>query len=112
MTRKPLKEFLRENLPILALGLVIVFFACFLASRQKLFFTPGTAADLFKYYSPLAMLALGMTFVILTGGIDLSVGFVMMLLMFVMAAYLRDHPTGSPVVAMVRGLGAGLGIGA
>lgn len=112
MTRKPLKDLLRENLPILALALVIVVFACFLASRQKLFFTPGTAADLFKYYSPLAMLALGMTFVILTGGIDLSVGFVMMLLMFVMAAYLRDHPTGSPAVAMVRGLGTGLGTGA
>ena len=70
----------------LALAAVIVVFMVFLASRQRLFLTPGTAADLFKYYSPMAILALGMTFVILTGGIDLSVGFVMMLLMFVMAA--------------------------
>lgn len=102
---------LRDNLPLIALIAVILIFMAFLASRQKLFLTPGTAADLFKYYSPLAMLALGMTFVILTGGIDLSVGFVMMLLMFVMAAYFRDNPAGSTAVAMLRGLGAAVVIG-
>lgn len=85
--------------------LVILCLTIYLSSREKLFFTPGTVAQIFKYYSPMAMLALGMTFIILTGGIDLSVGFVMMLLMFVMAGLVRDHPT-LPVI-LVLGCGAG-----
>jgi ribose/xylose/arabinose/galactoside ABC-type transport system permease subunit len=83
----------------------------YLASKQPLFLTPGTAAQIFKYYSPMAMLALGMTFIILTGGIDLSVGFVMMMLMFVIAGQIRDHPGVAPLMAMGAGLVAALGIG-
>lgn len=72
--------------------------------------SPSTLSFIFRYYSPLAMLALGMTFVILTGGIDLSVGFLMMFLMFVMAALAKNHGV-SPPLALLAGLGAGAAIG-
>ncbi|MEP6757100.1 MAG: ABC transporter permease [Chthonomonadales bacterium] len=106
-----MKDFVRRNLPLVGLILVIILFAVFLTTKQRLFLTPGTLSDMFKYYSPMALLALGMTFVILTGGIDLSVGFVMMLIMFVMAGFLRDHPGGSPIVAVLLGFLAAVGVG-
>lgn len=107
-----MKRFLVQRLPQIGLLLILMLLAGYLASRQPLFLTPGTAAQMFKYYSPMAMLALGMTFIILTGGIDLSVGFVMMLLMFVMAGLMRDHPALAPSVALLGGAGAALLIGA
>ena len=106
-----MRDFLRQRLPQMGLLLIILLLAGFLASKQSLFLTPGTLAQMFKYYSPMAMLALGMTFIILTGGIDLSVGFVMMLLMFVMAGLIRDHPGISPMLALGAGAGAALLVG-
>ena len=103
--------FLRKNLTQIALAGIILCLAGFLASRQPLFLTSGTASQIFKYYSPMAMLALGMTFVILTGGIDLSVGFVMMLIMFVMAGLIRDHLGISTLLAALAGLAASLLVG-
>ncbi len=103
-----MKSILLKRLPLVVLLVIIVLFAGFLASRQPLFLTPGTLGYIFKYYSPMAMLALGMTFVILTGGIDLSVGFGMMLLMFVMAGLVRDHPAVSPLAILAAGVIAAL----
>src|SRR5690242_18090788 len=107
-----MKSFLLKRLPQLGLLLVIVLMAAFFTSRQPLFLTAGTVAQMFKYYSPLAMLALGMTLIILTGGIDLSVGFAMMFVMFVMAGLMRDHPELNPYIAIGAGLAAALLVGA
>lgn len=105
------KAFFLKYLPQISLSGLIVLLLLFLASKQSLIFQPATAAQIFKYYSPMAMLALGMTFIVLTGGIDLSVGFVMMLLMFVMASQIRDHPQMSPIIAMIWGVGAAVLVG-
>ena len=106
-----MKSFLLKHLPQISLSALIVLLMLFLASKQSLFFQPATAAQIFKYYSPMAMLSLGMTFIILTGGIDLSVGFVMMLIMFVMAGQMRDHPQMSAATAMLWGLVAAVLVG-
>lgn len=106
-----MKLALHRWLPQLGLSVIILTLMVYLASKQQLFLSTQTAAQMFKYYSPMAMLALGMTFVILTGGIDLSVGFVMMLIMFVMAGQVRDHPGISPGIAIGWGLGAALLVG-
>jgi ribose transport system permease protein len=106
-----MKEFLVKRLPQFGLLAIILALMAFLASRESLFLTSATAAQIFKYYSPMAMLALGMTFIILTGGIDLSVGFVMMLLMFVMAGQIRDHPGINPLMAIGWGFGAAVLLG-
>ena len=105
-------RFLSRYMAEAGLALIILALVIYLASRQSLFLSPGTAAQIFKYYSPMAMLALGMTFVILTGGIDLSVGFVMMLVMFAVAAPIRDNPALSPLAALGIGLAAALANGA
>lgn len=87
-------------------GLILIF-----SLAQPRFFSPTTLALLFKYYSPVAVLALGMTFVILTGGIDLSVGFMMMFLMFV-TAHLSRSGGLPPALALASSLGAGAVTGA
>lgn len=99
-----MKSYLMKWLPQLGLVLVIMGLAAFLASRGDHVLEAATVAQVFRYYSPMALLGLGMTLIILTGGIDLSVGFVMMLLEFVMAAQVRDNPA----VSMVRVFGMGL----
>lgn len=55
------------------------------------------------------ILGVGMTFVILTGGIDLSVGSVVALANVVFVGVLRDHPgPGGAAIAAMLGLGAGI----
>jgi ribose transport system permease protein len=90
---------------------VIVVLAFLFWRIQPRFLSWTTVSLIFKYYSPVAVLALGMTFVILTGGIDLSVGFLMMFLMFVMAklAAASGLPPGAAILA---GLAAACAVGA
>lgn len=93
------------GLALVILVLVVVF------SRLNPGYLSGTTLSfIFRYYGPLAVLALGMTFVILTGGIDLSVGFLMMFLMFVMAG-LAVKLSWHPGLSLAAGLGAGAAIG-
>jgi len=106
-----MKRLLSNHMAEVGLAVIIIALMAYLASRQSLFLSAGTAAQIFKYYSPMAMLALGMTFVILTGGIDLSVGFVMMLVMFAIAAPIRDNPALSPMLALGIGAVAAVGTG-
>jgi ribose/xylose/arabinose/galactoside ABC-type transport system permease subunit len=106
-----LRAVILRNLPQAGLFAVILALVGYLATRSPLVLQPATVAQIFKYYSPMAMLALGMTFIILTGGIDLSVGFTMMLLMFVIAAPLKANPNASPALVLLYGLTAGMGMG-
>lgn len=106
------RDVIGKRLPQVGLLVILLCLMGYLAAKEPRFLSAGTAASIFKYYSPMAMLALGMTFIILTGGIDLSVGFVMMLLIFVMAGLWRDHPGMSPALAMGAGLGTALLVGA
>lgn len=89
---------------------VIVVLTLLFTHIQPRFFHWTTVALIFKYYSPVAVLALGMTFVVLTGGIDLSVGFLMMLLMFVMAGLSARGV--APGLALLAGLGSACAVGA
>jgi galactofuranose transport system permease protein len=76
--------------------------ACiFGATRYYAFATPENVVNVLRQNSMLGLVALGMTFVILTGGIDLSVG-ALLAVAGVVAAMLS--PRGS-VVAIAGGLG-------
>jgi ribose/xylose/arabinose/galactoside ABC-type transport system permease subunit len=65
---------LRRKLPLLATaGILLVLFAA--ASWQyEGFFSAGVVTDLFRNSASLGIISVGMTLVILAGGIDLSVG--------------------------------------
>lgn len=72
--------------------------------RYEAFLTPENLLNVLRQNSMLGMVALGMTMVILTGGIDLSVGSVLAI-GGVTAAALSGQGT---LVAVAGGLGAGL----
>jgi len=88
---------------ILALAGLIIFGAL----RYDNFLSPYNILSFLRYNSMFALIALGMAFVIMTGGIDLSVGGVAAL-SSVVAAMLSTH---SWWAGLAGGVGAGLGIG-
>jgi galactofuranose transport system permease protein len=95
-----------------AITLLIVIFAIAQAYFGN-FLTPRVISALLLDNAYLFILAVGMTFVILTGGIDLSVGSVMAFTGMFGASLLRDDVPGALVVPimLVIGLGFGLIIG-
>ena len=74
------------------------------------FGTSDNVANITRNFAPFGIMALGMTIVIITGGIDLSVGSVMGLVAIVAGLFLtREYPW---YVAFFMGLLAGLACGA
>ena len=61
-----------------------------------IFFQSGNLTDILRQMSLIGIIALGMTFVILTGGIDLSVGSILALSTVVAATALTDGLPGVP----------------
>ncbi len=83
-------------------ALVALVIACaFGASRYYAFGTPENLLNVLRQNSMLGLVALGMTMVILTGGIDLSVG-ALLAVAGIVAAKLAPHGT---LVAIVGGVG-------
>jgi ribose/xylose/arabinose/galactoside ABC-type transport system permease subunit len=84
-------------------ALVALLAACMLGvSRYEAFLTTENISNVLRQNSMLGFVALGMTFVILTGGIDLSVG-ALLAVSGVVAAYLASLGV---VVAVVGGVAA------
>ncbi|MED0686061.1 ribose ABC transporter permease [Anoxybacillus ayderensis] len=81
-----------------------------LAFLSDSFFTFDNWLNIFRQVSINALIAFGMTFVILTGGIDLSVGSVLALSSALAAGFMADGTNG--LVAMIIGIVAGLAMGA
>jgi ribose transport system permease protein len=75
------------------------------------FLTPGNLAGLVGQTSYNALLALGMLVVILTGGIDLSVGAVLALSMCILAMVVKDAGMDQSI-AMLAALAVGAALGA
>lgn len=103
----------RRYLPVL--GTVIVFLLMLLVGglRYDNFLSPAVISNLFINNAHLIVLATGMTFVILTGGIDLSVGAVLALSSVITATLLQ---AGVPLAlvlptALLAGSLIGLGMG-
>jgi ribose/xylose/arabinose/galactoside ABC-type transport system permease subunit len=79
----------------------------------KNFFAVRNFSNILYYATIYLLLAGGETFVIITGGIDLSVGFVMGLVMVVAAIIMRDMNAAgiAPGLCMAAGAAAGLALG-
>jgi ribose transport system permease protein len=95
---------LREQGALVALAVVFVIGV----ARYAAFATPENLVNVLRQNSMVGLVALGMTFVILTGGIDLSVGAVLAVAGVVAAAL---SPQGT-LVALAGGLAAGAALGA
>ena len=103
MTARRLILFLEKSATLLAL--LAVFLAATLASPA--FLTPGNMANILNQIAITGVIAVGMTVVILTGGIDLSVGATVALVSVLVA----DVQGYGFLAALLAGLGAGLVVG-
>lgn len=90
---------------------VAILIACvFLSFATQAFLTPQNLYNITRNFTFTAIIALGMTFVIIAGGIDLSVGSVLCLCSMVLATTM--HAGASIEVGILAALVTGLGIGA
>jgi ribose transport system permease protein len=99
-------QFLLRHAPLLLLALVAAAFGML----SPKFFTTTTALNIAVQAAPVGLVAVGMTFVLLTGGVDLSVGAAMFVGGAIAAKLVL---AGQPLaVALAAMLGAGLAFGA
>jgi ribose transport system permease protein len=80
-----------------------------LGLSSNAFLTPGNLSSVGLYWAFVALAALGQLFVVIVGGIDLSVGSTMGLAGIVTASIMADG--GSPYLAVAVGIGIGLAVG-
>lgn len=92
--------------PLLALVVLVVF----VTIMNPNFLAPANLLNLLRQVSTNALIAFGMTFVIITGGIDLSVGSTLALSSALMAGMIASGL--NPVLAMGMGLVLGAFLGA
>src|SRR5450432_247854 len=91
--------------------LLAVCFACiFLSFATNSFATSNNIFNVARNFTFVAVIALGMTIVIITGGIDLSVGSVLCLSSMILAVVM--HAGYSIEVGIAASLGAALAVGA
>ncbi len=93
----------RIGLPVVLVVLAVVF----TAANQN-FLTVANLSNVARQYSPLALISIGQTFVIINGGIDLSVG-ALMALTSVCAALAMQMWGFLPGILAGLALGAGIG---
>lgn len=99
---------LAESAGLLA---VLAVLALYFGLKSENFFTANTFAMLMNQMPGLTVIAVGMTFVLIVGGIDLSVGSVMALSGAALGVAMVDHgwPLGvAAVLSMAMGAGCGL----
>lgn len=102
--RAKVASFVQRQGALLALVLV----GAFAAMRYERFLTEENLTNVLRQQSMLGLVALGMTFVILTGGIDLSVGALVAVAGVAAASFAGQGVVVSLVVGV--GLGAALGL--
>ncbi len=99
-----------RHIPILAtLSLLVLMYSIGVFNYEN-FGDPSVVVNLFRDNAVLLVVAVGMTFVILTGGIDLSVGSVVALSGVLAAKLLAGGWAPVPVMALVLLVGVGLGL--
>ena len=94
----------------LVLGGLLVLLIVVFGAIEPVFFYPDVLFDVTAIVGEIGIMALSMTFIITTSGIDLSVGFILQLCAIVFGAVLSA--TGSLVYAVPAALACGIACGA
>lgn len=105
-----MKAYLKNNMAILGPLAGLIIFSIILGLISDNFFTLGNMLNLLRQVSVNALIAFGMTFVILTAGIDLSVGSTLALGSALTAGLLTSGM--DPILAVFIGLLIGFILGA
>ena len=91
------------------IGLALVLLIVLASVLSPYFLQPGNLLNVARQVSIIGIIAVGMTFVILTGGIDLSVGSILGLVAVVAAQQLQNGVAPLLVVGLALVLGTALG---
>ena len=103
-------EFLSQNAQVSSIAVFLVVCIIGFSVSTDAFFTSPNLLNLLRQAAPLMIVAVAMTFVITTGGIDLSVGSTMALANALIAIILA-HGTPWPAAALiVLGIGGLIGL--
>ncbi|WP_088052626.1 ABC transporter permease subunit [Virgibacillus dakarensis] len=105
-----MKNYIKNNLSIIGPLVGLIIFSIILGFMSNNFLTLNNILNLFRQVSVNALIAFGMTFVILTAGIDLSVGSTLALGSALTAGLLTSGM--DPLLAVLIGLLIGLALGA
>ncbi len=107
-----MKRFLSHNIREISVLGVLIILAIFVNFRSNGdFLTVKNISDMFVESSVLVILTMGMMMVILTGGIDLSVGSTMALSGMVSASVLKNNINTPPVLIVIIAIFVGLAAG-
>lgn len=98
------KAFLRRHGLLAGFGLFLIS----VALSADAFLTPGNIFDVLRQVSITGVMAVGVTFVVITGRLDLSVGSLLTLLTVIVV---DQHNTSGPAMAILITLAAGIGVG-
>lgn len=102
---------LARNSPMVTAGVTLLLLYLFGALRHTGFATAGSAANLLSDYAPVGIAAVGATLVIISGGIDLSVGSAVVF-SSVLCSHLVAREEWHPLCAMAAGVTCGGVMGA
>ena len=108
--RRPSRaDFLLEHAQVLSIAAFFVLCCVVFAAVSPVFLAPGNLLNLLRQLAPMLIVAVGMTFVITTGGVDLSVGSTVALTNALAAIALADGLPWPLVVVALLLLGALVG---
>ncbi|MDC7235643.1 MAG: ABC transporter permease [Spirochaetales bacterium] len=93
-----------------ALGIIILIAIFINMTLGVNFFSPGNLLNVGRNYSMVAIAAMGQTFVIISGGLDLSVGSVISTSNVIAASYMTSNALIFPVVLLCLLMGAAVGL--
>lgn len=105
-----MKNYLKNNMSIIGPLVGLIIFAILLGFINDNFFTLNNMLNLLRQVSVNALIAFGMTFVIITAGIDLSVGSTLALGSALTAGLMTSGM--DPILAVAIGLMIGFALGA
>ncbi|MCL2410201.1 MAG: ABC transporter permease [Treponema sp.] len=96
----------------LGLVFIIIILAIVVQSRNSEFLTPRNIDNLFTNTAILAILSVGMMMVLLTGGIDLSIGSIVAFSGMVVGITVKNFPDIPPAILVAQGalIGAAIGL--
>lgn len=100
----------RSTVSTAIIYIVLVVLCAYTAIRSPQFRSAANVETLLEQSIPLGLAAIGQLCVIVTGGLDMSVGMVGRLAALLAAVFLETQPGATPV-ALIIGLAAGIGIG-
>ena len=104
-----IKKLFSSNIREISLVIVMIVLALFVQFRSGgNFLTPENLSDMFAETAVLGICAVGMMFVIITGGIDLSIGAIMAFGAMVGCTVLKNNPGIPTIIVVAIALAVGL----